>query len=66
MAVDLKRLKREIESSGHQQQASLSVSQPAVGDRGGIPSSGRILIAQPKRHKYVSPPVNGALPLAIW
>jgi Tol biopolymer transport system component len=24
----------------------------AVGDRGGIPSSGRILIAQPKRHKY--------------
>jgi serine/threonine protein kinase/Tol biopolymer transport system component len=52
MAVDLKRLKREIASSGHQQQASLSVPNPASGDRGGIPSSGRILIAQAKRHKY--------------
>jgi Tol biopolymer transport system component/predicted Ser/Thr protein kinase len=51
MAVDLKRLKREIVSSG-QQQAALPVSHPAVVDRNGIPSSGRIVIAQAKRHKY--------------
>jgi serine/threonine protein kinase/Tol biopolymer transport system component len=52
MAVDLKRLKREIVSSGHQQLAALSVSQPDIGGRGGIPSSGRILTTQAKRHKY--------------
>jgi Tol biopolymer transport system component len=50
MAVDLKRLKREIDSSGHPSQAAMSVSQPAIGDQSGIPSSGRILIAQAKRH----------------
>ncbi len=52
MAVDLKRLKREIDSSGHQQQASLSASQAAVAGRDGIPSSERILIAQAKRHRF--------------
>jgi serine/threonine protein kinase/Tol biopolymer transport system component len=52
MAVDLKRLKREIDSSGYQQLAALSVSQPDNVGRGGIPSSGRILIAHAKRHKY--------------
>jgi eukaryotic-like serine/threonine-protein kinase len=52
MAVDLKRLKREIDSSGHQQQASLSAPSAAVEGREGIPSSGRILITQAKRHRY--------------
>ena len=65
MAVDLKRLKREIDSSGHQQQASLSVSQPDIGDRGGIPSSGRILIAGAKRHRFAIAACSAVLLLAI-
>lgn len=64
MAVDLKRLNREIDSSGHQQQAALSVSQPAIGDQGGIPSNGRILIGQAKRHGFAIAAGSAALLLA--
>ena len=64
MAVDLKRLKREIDSSGHQQLAALSVSQPDIVGRGGIPSSGRILIAGAKRHRFAIAACSAVLLLA--
>jgi serine/threonine protein kinase/Tol biopolymer transport system component len=64
MAVDLKRLKREIDSSGHQLQASLSASQPAIGDRDGTPSRGHILVARVKRHRFAIAAGSGVLLLA--
>jgi serine/threonine protein kinase/Tol biopolymer transport system component len=64
MAVDLKRLKREIDSSRHQQQASLSAPSAAVEGRDGIPSSGRILITQAKRHRFAIAAGSAVLLLA--
>jgi serine/threonine protein kinase/Tol biopolymer transport system component len=64
LTVDLKRLKREIDSSAHQQ-ASLSAAQPTVADQGGIPSTGRILTARAKRHRFAIAGPFAVLLLAI-
>jgi Tol biopolymer transport system component len=69
LAVDLKRLKRELDSSGHPQQAStsLSGSKSHVARQGGeVPSSGRILITAAKRHKATMVAVFTALVVAVF